>query len=157
MNKYIFRNPDLYQELPWRRWFRGEFPEMPFPQVAGLSVEDIDLVTTLFGKHIDRNPRANGKFKIIEIKQGNAQMDYGQRRIYALIDGLLRKGDPDSYHYEGFYLMRWSPPRCSINNRHLDMDELTDFFLNKYDIEPLTTEQIMTIGDVLYNIDILEI
>lgn len=147
--RHTFRNPDMYEELPWRRWFRGEFSEMPFPQVACFTVEDIDLVTILYGKHIERHPREHGRFKIVEVKQGRAEMDYAQRRMYALMDELLRKGDPNGEHYEGFYLMRWSPPRCSVNNRHLDMDELAQFYLGQYEIEPLATEQIMTIGDVI--------
>ncbi len=149
MTKHVFRNPDLYQELPWRKWSRGEYEKMPFPQIDGVSVEDIDLVVTLFGGIVNRHRSSDGKFKIIEVKQGHAEMEYGQRRMYALMDKVLKKGDPDGQWYKGFYRMQWTPPECRVNNIRLSMDQLVDFYLDKLEIAPLTSDEIMSFGDLV--------
>lgn len=147
--KHTFRNPDQYPELPYRKWFRGEFANMFFPQIPGISVEDVDLVVTLFGDLIHRHSDEDGRFKIVEVKQGKAKMDYAQRRMYALIDRLLRQGDPGGEHYDGFYIMIWSPPECVVNNTRLSMVQLAEFYLGKFEITPLMGDEIMGFGELV--------
>lgn len=142
----IVNNPEMLNFQPWRKWLRGEIPSLPFPDTKEISIEDIDLVVTLLGSRADRPYIDDGKFRIIEVKQGKGQMDYAQRRMYSLMDRVLRKGDPDWRYYGGFYLLRWSPPECQVNYKRLSMDSLAKFFLGELEILPLTSKEIMSFG-----------
>jgi len=133
-----FRNPDLYPEYPWRKWLRGELKAMPFNDHGHLIVEDIDLATIVYGGVIGRYPSEDGLLKLIEVKQLNGRMSFGQVRLYSMLDRLLRKGDPAKELYEGFFIVHWEPPaRCRVNGQRVNMDELEEFFRYKTGIEPI--------------------
>ena len=141
MNKPYLRNPDIIQELPWRKWLRNGFESMPFPLVRGLNVQDVDLAVVRYGELADRHLYDDGILRLFEIKQLNGQMSQGQTRLFSMMDRMLRAGDPEGKNYDGFYFLHWEPPdNCKLNGQRLTMDELKDFLLGKLDIAPVLPE-----------------
>lgn len=139
MNKPHFRNPDLYERLPWRNWLRNELEGIPFPQQPShINVQDIDMVTTIYGDCIGRHLYEDGIVRLFEIKQLHGQMGYGQMRLLSILDRLLRRGDPDGENYGGFYFLHWQPPTCRLNGHKLSMDDLAKFMLGQLEIAPVT-------------------
>ena len=142
MNKPYLRNPDIVQELPWRKWLRNGFESMPFPLVRGLNVQDVDLAVVRYGELADRHLYDDGILRLFEIKQLNGQMTQGQMRLFSMMDRMLRKGDPEGVNYGGFYFLHWEPPsRCKLNGQRMTMDELAQFMLGQLEIEPVTPEE----------------
>ena len=142
MDKPYLRHPNFVQELPWRRWLRNGLEGLPFPQQpVNINVQDIDLVTTLYGDCIGRDLYADGIIRLFEIKQMTGKMSYGQMRLFSMMDRMLRAGDPEGRNYDGFYFLHWEPPdNCKLNGQRLTMDELKDFLLGKLDIAPVLPE-----------------
>lgn len=125
MNKPVFRNPDLYQVLPWRDWMRENLPGGG----AGMVVEDMDIVLRRYG------PLANwcrdGTISFIEVKTFSSFMGRAQEMTFGLIDRLMRKADPDEKYYKGYYVIRWNPPHYAINECAVTEDELKQFFVGE--------------------------
>ena len=143
MDKPYLRHPNFVQELPWRRWLRNGLEGLPFPQQpVNINVQDIDLVTTLYGDCIGRDLYADGIIRLFEIKQMTGKMSYGQMRLFSMMDRMLRAGDPEGKNYGGFYFLHWEPPdRCKLNGRRMTMDELAQFMLGQLEVEPVTPEE----------------
>lgn len=109
--KPTLRNPDKVQPLPWRDWMREHLPIGP----DGMVIEDLDLVSLLFGSRIGRRYNDDGRFSLIEIKQATGIIQYAQKRLFGLIHRVLRRGDPDRTFYRGFYILRWvSGPEIEV-------------------------------------------
>jgi len=140
MKEHRFRNPHLYYEQPWRKWFRNELKGIPFPQQpSDLNVQDIDLATVIFGDCLNRTWIIDGLLRIFEIKQLWGNMKYGQMRLLSIMDRLLRKGDPDGVNYGGFFFLHWEPSEnCRLNGHKLSMDDLAKFMLGQLEIAPVT-------------------
>jgi len=103
VSKPIFRNPDKFQVLPWRDLLRDLLP----PGREGIVVEDLDLVICRFGKREGRAYSDDGKFLLMEVKYQNFRPNYAQRKVFGLIDRLLKKADPEKKHYIGYYVLHW--------------------------------------------------
>ena len=124
--KPVFRNPELYQVLPWRECFRNNFPTAK----QGYVVEDLDLLILKFGEAIGRDKDDDGKFILCEIKTNGASMGYAQQRVWGLVHRTLRLGDPDRKYYHGFYLIGWNEEqkeKISINGVVVGIDGLREF------------------------------
>jgi len=94
----VFRNPDLFQRLPWREWLRREMPAGPEGWVA----EDLDLIVR---RYMSSDPV--GRFMLVELKYGEAGLGEAQIRTFGLVDGLLRAADPQGRRYLGYYLLQY--------------------------------------------------
>lgn len=86
-------------ELPWRKWIRENLPRGP----EGFCFEDVDGVAILF----DPQRHVNRAFMLIEFKWWGTQLDRSQFEMLAMLDGLLRAGDPDGKLYRGVYVVEW--------------------------------------------------
>lgn len=101
--KPVFRNPDKVQVLPFREWMRDNLPTGK----QGMVVEDLDLLPTMFGPLVGRAYDADGLFMLVEIKNKGYRMSYGQKRLFGLIDTLLRFADPNAEYYLGCFTVWW--------------------------------------------------
>jgi hypothetical protein len=94
---------DRYQgtdKHPIREYLRANCPKGR----EGFVVEDLDLVVRLWGPRYGTDDR--GTLKLIEVKRASGEFETAQQRTFGLLDGLLRRGDPDGTRYGGFYLLR---------------------------------------------------
>jgi len=136
MAQPVFRNPDKYQVLPIREYIRKNLPSGD----QGLVVEDLDLVPLMFSKLVGRAYNADGKFMLVEVKEPGHTVDYSQRRLFEMMDRLLRIADPDGEYYIGFYLLRWNNIRnlpVDINGKACTEQEFKDWMTGKITIEPV--------------------
>lgn len=101
--KPVFRNPDKLQVLPFREWMRLNLPNGK----QGMVVEDLDVVPLLFGGLVNRSYNEHGKFMLVEIKSPGFGMTYAQKRLFGMMDTLLRFADPHEKHYMGCFLVWW--------------------------------------------------
>jgi len=133
MSKPVFDRPDLYQQLPWRDWARENLPTGG----EGMVLEDLDLVVRRYGSLANGDPL--GKISLVEIKTGGSVLGRSKAMTFGVMDAILRKGDPDGEHYEGYYMLRWNPPFYTINDDvELDEEGLRSFFLGEDgDWEPM--------------------
>lgn len=100
----MFRNPDKLQVLPFREWMRSNLPNGQ----QGMVVEDLDVVPLLFGGLVGRGYNDHGKFMLVEIKSCGFGMTYPQKRLFGMMDTLLRFADPKAQHYMGCFLVWWN-------------------------------------------------
>lgn len=114
-----FRNPDKYQVLKWREWGRKNLPSPG----DGMVLEDLDLVALTYGALVQRPKDADGKFRLIEIKERGGSMGYAQQRVFGLMHRLLRQSDPQREYYDGFYLVRWNDDSVSVNGTKMSMEQ----------------------------------
>lgn len=73
----------------------------------GMVVEDLDVVPLLFGGLVGRGYNDHGKFMLVEIKSVGYGMTYPQKRLFGMMDTLLRFADPHGKHYIGCFLVWW--------------------------------------------------
>lgn len=99
----VFRNPDKVQVLPFREWMRQNLPTGK----QGMVVEDLDLLPTIFGPLAGRSYSDDGMFMLVELKTPGYSMSYGQKRLFGLIDTLLRFSDPHEKYYLGCFTVWW--------------------------------------------------
>lgn len=115
----VFRNPDKYQVLKWRDWSRKNLPTAS----DGMVLEDLDLVALTYGSLIARPANADGRFRLIEIKEERGAMGYAQQRVFGLIHRLLRQADHEHEFYDGFFLVKWNSDHVVVNGQYMAMDE----------------------------------
>ena len=128
-----FRNPDLFQVLPIRAFFRGECG-FDFPSGGGgFVVEDLDLLIRWYGPGFDLD--GDGRFRLVELKHKGSTIGTAQRRTFGLMDKLLRQGDTDGTHYDGYYLVQMYPAESD------PPDSITRDTAWKVNGEDMTTEQ----------------
>ena len=134
-----FRNPDLFQVLPWREWIRREMP----PGSRGWVAEDLDLVVRRF-----RRDDPLGMFMFVEIKYATVSLDKAQQWTFGLIDGLLRRADPRGTRYVGYYLLQYpdkDPEKCGsvlVNGRRLWISDFKRWLAFERHIEPMRFESL---------------
>ena len=71
----------------------------------GAVLLDVDLVIRGYGINYDTDSK--GKFILTEWKYGGFDLKNGQLMTFRLMHEILRKGDPDSLRYLGFYLINY--------------------------------------------------
>ena len=96
-----FRNPEHLQVLPEREWLRQQLPSGR----EGFIAEDLDLVVRAYGPRYGLD--ALGRFRLIELKRGNASLGTSKRMTFGLIDQGLRTG-ATAERYDGYYVVRTS-------------------------------------------------
>lgn len=126
--KPVFRNPDKFQELSFRKWIRDNLPSGP----EGFIAEDLDLVVRVFGAR--HGTDAVGKFRLLELKHGNSQPNHAQKRLYGLIDSLLRKADPKGERYVGYNVLNysdddWNKATFRLDGKPITIKQLIDLLL----------------------------
>lgn len=122
-----FRNPDKYQVLKWRDWGRKNLPTAS----NGMVLEDLDLVALTYGALVQRPNNADGKFRLIEIKEAHGEMGYAQKRVFGLMHKLFRQADPQREYYDGFYLVRWNDDFVIVNGTKMDMPQFKEWMIGK--------------------------
>lgn len=106
MKDLTFRNPDLFQVLPMREYFRGEL-DIKFPTgPEGFVVEDLDLVVRWYGKKFGLD--SIGRFRLLEIKYRGARIGPAQKMTFGLIHHMLSFADPDRSRYDGYFLVQYN-------------------------------------------------
>jgi len=125
MSNHTFRNPHLFQQLKFRDWIREKMPNGS----QGFVVEDLDLVTRVYGRHYGADDI--GKFRLIEIKHKTHRLGCAQEKTFGLMDALARIGDPHRQRYDGYYLIQADSE---------DWDECMFFHVNG---EPLPRDKFM--------------
>jgi len=133
-NKSLFGEHKLFPRTPLREWIRKHIPG---PQ-EGFVAEDLDLIFLRYGKLIGRDKDADGQFILCEWKLSHRELPYSQQRVFGLIDRLLRKADPESVYYQGFYSICWNGEDKSviINDNRFSLEEFQTFLLGEKTIEP---------------------
>lgn len=127
------RHPEIIQRIAWRDFIRKHVP----PGREGYVAEDLDLVMRCYaaGDPI-------GKFMLVEFKYDKFGLDHSQRRTFGLIDGLLKKADPERRRYRGYYLLQYPEQdfnKCdhvNVNGRLLTKNELVKFLKFELDVLP---------------------
>jgi len=108
---------------------------LPTPS-EGFVVEDLDLIVLRFGPLENRPYSEDGRFMLIEIKQKDKPLGYAQRRVFQLIDSILRLGDRKRQFYLGFYVIHWDEREVKVNGRTLSLDDFRMFLLGQLQIPP---------------------
>jgi len=130
-----FRNPDKLQVLPIREYIRENCPGPG----AGLVVEDLDLVPLQYGPLIGRHKNADGQFMLVEVKHPGFGIGYAQKRLFMMMDRLLRLGDPEGKFYIGFYVLNWNDGAnrpIALNGKPCDAEMFNNWISGKMHIEP---------------------
>ncbi len=73
----------------------------------GMVLEDLDLVPLLFGNMLGQKYHEHGKFMLVEMKSWGYSMSYPQKRLFGMMDALLRFADSHGKHYMGCYVVWW--------------------------------------------------
>lgn len=131
----VFRNPDKFQVLPVREYIRKMCPGPS----DGLVVEDLDLVPLIYGPLIGRHKNDDGKFMLVEIKHTGFGIKYAQTRLFAMMDRLLRLGDPHGKFYIGFYVLNWdnnANKPIALNGKPCNEDKFKEWITGKTQIDP---------------------
>ena len=120
-----FRNPDILQELPFRKWMRNN---LPHPK-EGMVVEDLDVVLRVYGEKF--NTDDDGKFMLVELKKYSAYIGHAQWMTYGLINRLL-VSSLESYRYQGYYVVQytvdnWDVSQFWINKERIYLPEFKEF------------------------------
>lgn len=120
------------QLLKFREYIRAALPG--FGNGNGFVALDLDLIVRTYG--VEYNTDQSGKFCLIELKYGTAQMTRGQENTFSLITKLLRQADPKKERFLGFYLVQYSDQNWEIasfrvNNIAISREKLTDLLLCK--------------------------
>jgi len=144
----VFRNPDKVQILPFREWIRLNCPNGK----SGLVVEDLDLVPLLFGPMIGRHYNDHGQFMLCEVKNSGYGLQYPQRRLFGMMDCLLRFSDPDLQHYLGFFLIWWdysTDKPNAINMEPCSENEFAQWIQGKTKIAPYDFTKDPKVGPMI--------
>lgn len=94
-----FRNPDILQVLPEREWVWEHLPKGH----EGFVAEDLDLVVRTYGARYGLD--SLGRFRLIELKHGNARLGVSKVKTFGPIDAGLKTGITAS-RYDGYYVVR---------------------------------------------------
>lgn len=132
--KPVFYHPDKVQVLGYREWIRQHLP------TNGLVAEDIDLILMQYGSLIGRQPIDDGRFMLVEIKAKNGWPDYAQRRVFHLMDRLLRKADPDRQYYLGYYVVHWNYEAnepVAINRQQVSSEQFNQWAIGQWTLPSL--------------------
>ena len=135
MSSHVFRNPDIYQELPFRQWIREYMPNGD----KGFVAEDLDLVVRHFGEAFEMDGK--GRFMLIEIKISRGMFKTAQAKTFSLIHELLRSADPHRERYIGFYVVHttveWpDAEHFTVNHKHkLTPREFRSFLMGELRIQ----------------------
>lgn len=134
-NKGLFGDHKMFPRTPLREWIRKFIPSPKDGYVA----EDLDLIFLRFGKAIGRNKDSDGQFILCEWKLKNQDLPYPQKRVFGLIDRLLRIGDPFGEFYQGFYYICWDGEddtfivnRQNITQKHFQMFLMGEYSISAY-------------------------
>ena len=138
-----FRNPQLFEELPYRRWIRAHLPWGR----SGYVVEDVDMVVRVYGTAYVQDE--TGAFMLIELKYKRARMGYAQRRTFGLLHRLLRRADPNGERYKGFYLVQyddedWDKARFTVNGVKMSRERYAEFLCFDLDGVPDAPRELIT-------------
>ena len=133
-NNSLFGDHPLFPRTPLREWIRKYIPAPKDGYVA----EDLDLVFLRYGKAIDRDRDADGRFILCEWKLSNRELPYSQRRVFGLIDKLLRLADPVSEFYQGFYYICWDGQKGNllVNGENITQQEFQMLLMGELFIKP---------------------
>lgn len=71
----------------------------------GLVIEDLDLVLRWYGDRFKLDDI--GRFRLIELKNGNAPLGPSKKYTFGLIDNILAYA-PAKHRYDGYYVVRAS-------------------------------------------------
>ena len=128
MTGHTFRNPELFQVLPFREWMRKNLPSGS----QGMVIEDLDLVIRVYGTNFGSD--AVGKFMLIELKFKKSWIGQAQKRTFGQIDRLLRKADPDAKRYMGYFVVQyddedWDKAQFKVNRKRLPTETFKRFLL----------------------------
>ena len=104
-----FDRPDL-GILPFREHMRQR---MPLPKDGWVS-EDVDCVVRAYGGNFDTD--TNGKFMLLEYKEGRAWPRLAQQMTFGLIDSLLKMADPERERYLGYYIIGYDKDSANLLN-----------------------------------------
>jgi len=139
-NKPVFRNPELYQQLPLRDYIREKCPTPS----QGLSVLDLDLVPLMFGGLVNRHRNDDGKFMLIEVKNKSVKINYAQKRLLQLMHRLFREADKNRNHYIGAYLLHWDHDNnkpVAVNNNPIDEATYIKWMSNEIELPSLFDDE----------------
>ena len=137
-NKPLFGEHELFPRNPFRDWIREYIPAPKDGYVA----EDLDLIFLRFGEIIERDKNADGQFILCEWKFRAKELPYSQKRVFGLIDRLLRLADPTGEFYQGFYYIRWdgdSDTLC-LNGLNITQQQFQMFLMGGFPVPPLSFE-----------------
>lgn len=99
MSDHVFRNPDHADgSRHLRDLIRDRLPNGS----AGNVAFDLDGIVKWFGPRYGLDDE--GLIALLEIKHGDAALDYSAKRVFREIDGALRRGFAPG-RYRGFYLL----------------------------------------------------
>ncbi len=112
MDRPVFRSVDKYQIHGYREYIRNH-PQSPMPS-DGYVIQDLDMMILGFGPRFKTDRK--GRFIEIELKFGNKALTFGQISAFGLRDVLMRKGDPEGKHYQGFYIVNYDNDDWSLAN-----------------------------------------
>jgi len=136
MSNHVFRNPDLYQQLPFRDYIRQHCPGAN----AGLIVTDLDMIINHIGALVDRRRDEDGRISLVELKDISTALNYTQSRTMQLMHKLMRASDPEHKFYRGSYLLQWDNKNnvpCRINGKPVTEQEFVDWMIGKLEIPSL--------------------
>ncbi len=140
MSNHVFRNPDLYQQLPFRDYIRQHCPGAN----AGLIVTDLDMIVNHIGALVGRRRNDDGRILLVELKDMGADLNYSQSRTMQLMHKLMRKADPERKFYGGSYLLHWDNKNnvpCRINSKPITEQQFNDWITGKLEIPSLFDEK----------------
>jgi len=123
-------------EDPRRTFIRNYVP------AQGQVFLDLDLVQRTYGTSYGLDHK--GRFRLFELKKGDAGLTGGQSHTFGLIDEMLRRGDDES-RYDGIYVVKtasidWeNETTFTVNRVKLNRDEFIGFLKQDSSIwiEPL--------------------
>lgn len=147
-SKPVFRNGDKLQVLGYREWIRDNCPNGR----QGMVVEDLDLVPLMFGPMIGRVYNDHGQFMLVEIKNAGYGLQYPQKRLFGMMDCLLRFSDPDLKFYLGFYLVWWDHANnkpAAINMQPCTEAEFVEFMQGKGQVPPYDFFKDQKVGQTM--------
>jgi len=136
MSDHRFRNPGIFQRLPFRDWIRREMPN----GADGFVAEDLDLVVRHYGAGFELD--SNGRFMLCEIKIDRGIFNKAQQKTFSLIHGLLREADPFCERYIGFFrihtTVEWpDATHFTVNGNKLTPQQFKDFLLGAHRVESM--------------------
>lgn len=124
-NEHFFGHASASEpELPWRAFIRQNLPRGP----EGFVFEDIDGVAVRF----DPKAHVNQAFMLIEFKWWGVKLDRSQVEVLRMLDGIMRRGDPQRALYKGTYTVEWhrTDEFVRINyQQHLSHDRFKQFLM----------------------------
>ena len=130
--RHEFRNPDIFQVLPFREYIRQNCPGPG----EGYVVEDLDLILKIYGSKW--NTDKMGRFMLIELKFDDAWINYAQQETFRSIHHLLRKADPEAKRYLGYFVIQysdedWEQADFRINRKAVTREQFLSFLHFNFD------------------------